>query len=107
MGHAFELVRRVIESEKSAETATVPAGAGSPVLSQRRPNLRDRIWEQKPKFEETIGFSVSDGAYAILEKDEFSKPIADLIVRILSAVLENGVVSNKDVLLKEMDKGIT
>ncbi len=106
VGQAFELVRRVIENEKSAETAKVPASAGTVALSQRKPNLHDRIWEQKPKFEETIGFSVSDGAYAILEKEEFSKPIADLIVRILTTILENGVVSNKDVLLKEMDKGI-
>jgi membrane-associated HD superfamily phosphohydrolase len=52
VGQAFELVRRVIESGKSAETANTPAGAGSPVLSHRKPNLHDRIWEQKPKFEE-------------------------------------------------------
>jgi len=106
VGQAFELVRRVIESEKSTEIANSAAGTGSPVLSHRKPNLRDRIWEQKPKFEEIIGFSVSDGAYAILEKEEFSKTIADMIVRILSTILENGVVSNKDILLKEMDKGI-
>ena len=106
VGQAFELVRRVIENEKSAEVFNFPAGTESPVLSRRKPNLRDHIWEHKSKFEEAIGFSVSDGAYAILEKEEFSKPIADLIIRILSTVLENGVVSNKDVLLKEMDKGI-
>jgi putative nucleotidyltransferase with HDIG domain len=106
VGQAFEYIRRVIETEKNAEIANSLNPANSPVLSHRKPNLRDRIWEQKPKFEETIGFTVSDGTYTILEKEEFSKSIADLIIRILSTVLENGVVSNKDVLLKEADKGI-
>ena len=106
VGQAFEMVRRVIEFEKSTDNANTPPASGSPVLSHRKPNLHDRIWEHKPKFEETIGFSVSDSAYTILEKEEFSKTIADLIVRILSTVMENGVVSNKDILLKEADKGI-
>lgn len=106
VGQAFEQVRRVIENEKNIESDPPTSAQGSPVLSHRKPNLHDRIWEQKPKFEETIGFSVSDGAYTILEKEEFSKNIADLIIRILSTVMENGVVSNKDILLKEADKGI-
>lgn len=103
---AFSLVRRIIESEKTAQITNNFSDVGSPVQPLHKPNLHDRIWEQKNKFEETIGFSVSDGAYAILEKDEFSKSTADLIVRILSTVFENGIVSNKDVLLKEIDKGI-
>jgi cyclic-di-AMP phosphodiesterase PgpH len=103
---AFELVRRAIEIEKSVDSLNTPTGPVSTALSHRKPNLRDRIWEQKPKFEEIIGFSISDGAYAVLEKEEFSKAVGDLIIRILSTVLENGVVSNKEVLLKEMDKGI-
>ncbi len=106
VGQAFGLVRRVIESDKTPETANALSGAGPPAISLHKPNLHDRILEQKSKFEAAIGFSVSDGNYAILEKEEFSKPVADQIVRILSTVLENGVVSNKDVLLKEMDKGI-
>jgi hypothetical protein len=104
--HAFALIRRVIQSEKSAENLNAPPIAGSPVLSLHKPNQHDRIWEHKLKFEDAIGFSVSDGAYTILEKEEFSKSTADLIVRILTAVYENGIVSNKDVLLKEIDKGI-
>ncbi len=106
VGQAFALIRRVIETEKSTETTNVPPSAGSPVLSLHKPNLHDRIWDHKLKFEDAIGFSVSDGAYTILEKEEFSKSTADLIVRILSTIYENGIVSNKDVLLKEIDKGI-
>ena len=60
----------------------------------------------KEEFERKIGFSVSNGAYKILEKEKFSDDIAKLITKILSIILQNGVVSNKVILLKEADKGI-
>ncbi len=102
---AFDLVRQAIEMEKTTEVSrSTGAVAASPPAA--RSTIHDRVWELKPKFEDVIGFSVSEGAYTILEKERFSKSIEDLIVRILSTILENGVVANKDVLLREADKGI-
>ncbi len=60
----------------------------------------------KEEFERKIGFSVSNGAYKILEKEKFSEDIVTVITKILSKILQNGVVSNKAILLKEADKGI-
>ncbi|MEA3429271.1 MAG: HD family phosphohydrolase, partial [Thermodesulfobacteriota bacterium] len=69
-------------------------------------SVHGRIWQMKGSFEETIGISVSKGAYQILEKEKFSKDISYLISRILTQILKNGVVTNKEILLKEADKGI-
>jgi len=106
VGRAFEIVRQIIETYEISKSTDVNPGSVSSLLSQHQMSLKEQIWEQKPKFEETIGFSISDGAYTILEKEKFSKSIADSIVRILTTILENGVVANKDVLLRETDKGI-
>jgi len=84
---AFSLPRSVLEDAESADTAA-------------------RIRALKPGFEKALGIEVSKGAYAILEKERFSKKIPDLIINILSRILDNGVVSNKEMLLKENEKGI-
>ena len=60
----------------------------------------------KEKFESLLGIPVSDGAYAILEKENFSKTIEALIYQITSDILDNGVVADKEALLREKDKGI-
>jgi len=49
---------------------------------------------------------VSDDAYEILIEEKFSSNIADLVSRILTEIINNGVVINKDILLKESDKAI-
>ncbi|MCK4468358.1 MAG: HD family phosphohydrolase, partial [Desulfobacterales bacterium] len=69
-------------------------------------SVHEQIWQMKKGFEETIGISVKKGAYQILEKKKFSKDISYLICRILTQILENGVVINKEILLKEADNGI-
>ena len=58
-------------------------------------------------FEEKTGVPISDGAFAILEKEGFSQDIEILLIRILTEILDNGVVTNKELLLREIDKGIT
>ncbi len=60
----------------------------------------------KADFEEKLGIAVSDEAYRILERELFVSGISLLINRIISEVLENGVVANKDILLREYEKGI-
>jgi len=69
-------------------------------------SVHDLIWQNKTAFEEMIGITVSDGAYKILENENFSENINLLIVKILSEILNNGVVANKEILLKEREKGI-
>lgn len=93
----FADLRAVFEDEIQNQSKGVPKDAAS---------AHGRIWKMKESFEKTIGISVSKGAYQILEKEEFSKDIAYLISKILTQILENGVVANKEILLKDADKGI-
>ena len=69
--------------------------------------LKPVIAEKRKYLEEKLGIRVNEGAYRALEKMGFSKEIADFINRILQEILFNGVVTNKDILLKETEKGIT
>jgi putative nucleotidyltransferase with HDIG domain len=94
---AFADLRAVFKDEMQDQGE----GAG-----KNKASVHKQIWQMKKGFEETIGISVSKGAYQVLEKKKFSKDISYLICRILTQVLENGVVTNKGILLKEADNGI-
>ncbi len=65
-----------------------------------------QVWQKKEGFEEKVGIPVSKGAFALLVEESFSKEIADLINRIVTEILNTGVVANKEILLRETDKGI-
>ena len=69
--------------------------------------MRNGCWKKRTLFEERIGLSISEVAFLILTKNEFSAEIPRLIANIISQVLTTGVVANKEILLKEADKGIT
>ncbi|MBU4258966.1 MAG: HDIG domain-containing protein, partial [Proteobacteria bacterium] len=69
-------------------------------------SLNEQFWALKESFEKKIGFTVSDDEYKILIKETFSSNIANLISKILTEIINNGVVINKDILLKKSDKGI-
>jgi hypothetical protein len=95
---AFALPRSVLESASPASSAPE---------SEKELDIHSEIMSLKSDFENKIGISVNKGAYLILENEKFSENISDLITNILSKILRNGVVANKDLLLKENDKGIT
>ncbi|NNF99576.1 MAG: HDIG domain-containing protein [Desulfobacteraceae bacterium] len=67
----------------------------------------DLIWSKKEYFEQELGIPVSHGAYTILVKEQFSTGISDLIKKIVTEIMKNGVVANKEILLKEAEKGIS
>lgn len=90
---AFSLPRTLFESA-SGEKSKRPVDIGSEVRAL------------KPEFEKALGIPVNNGAYKILENEKFSSNISDLIISILSEIMRNGVVANKDLLLKGNDKGI-
>ncbi|RJP84098.1 MAG: HDIG domain-containing protein [Desulfobacteraceae bacterium] len=92
---AFNLPRAVFES-----TPATGEKSKQPV------DITTAVRAMKPEFEKTLGIPVNDGAYKILENEKFSTHISNLIVSILSEIMRNGVVSNKDLLLKGNDQGI-
>lgn len=104
---AFNDIRAVFKAEKNQNKITLKSSeTASNGTINRATSVHDLIWQQKADFEENIGISVSDGAYKILEKETFLPNIANLICSISKEILDNGVVTNKELLLKETDKGI-
>ncbi|WP_022664538.1 HD family phosphohydrolase [Desulfospira joergensenii] len=64
------------------------------------------VLETKPAFEEKLGIQISKGAYNVLYKYRFSRDISEKIKTIMDKVLSNGIVGNKEILLREENKGI-
>ena len=83
-----------------------PTPMGPPTPGELAAARHQRVWQLKGEFETELGISVSDGAYAILEKQAFDETVAALINDILAKILGTGVVSNKEILLRRADKGI-
>ena len=107
INQAFKQPRSIYKAQKQI-TDTDKKQSSNPEQKKIQPaDLHNKIIGLKPKFEKIIGIPVSNGAYKILEKEKFSKEISDLIVKILSKILQNGVVANKDLLLRENEKGIS
>ncbi|MBU8848311.1 MAG: HDIG domain-containing protein [Desulfobacterales bacterium] len=64
------------------------------------------VLDTKPEFEEKLGIEISKGAYSIFYKYQFSPDITLKIKTIINKILTNGLVANKEILLKEAHKGI-
>jgi len=64
------------------------------------------ILDTKPEFEEKLGINISKGAYSIFYKHRFSLDITIKIKTIITKILTNGIVANKEILLSEVHKGI-
>ncbi|NNL77313.1 MAG: HDIG domain-containing protein, partial [Desulfobacterales bacterium] len=62
--------------------------------------------DKRKYLEDKLAIRVNKGAYRALANGGFTKETADLINRILLKILKNGVVTNKEILLKEAEKGI-
>jgi putative nucleotidyltransferase with HDIG domain len=116
---AFESMRKTIQEGISTTPdvfdPTDPPGL-SPLETEmdrrrieadRAQQIKKTIWEQKPEFEKKLGITLNSGAFTILEKESFANDIALFITKILSEVLDNGVVANKEIFLRETEKGIT
>jgi putative nucleotidyltransferase with HDIG domain len=105
---AFGDLRTVIESSRKIESLELANQLEPAEIARAEQNLSQQalIWEKQDQFEEIIGIDLSKGAYRALAREEFSKDLASLIAKILDKILANGVVTNKEILLKERDKGI-
>ncbi len=68
---------------------------------------KDIAWTQKESLEKQIGLKLSNGDFNLLAKANFDPAISQRIVNILNQIQSNGVVANKEVLLKEAGRGIT
>lgn len=107
---AFAIPLAAIEQSITAENLQMAADDAHPApladQSSDSVNLHARLADLKGEFEAALGLNLSDGAYAILNKESFSPEISGLINEILTKVMNSGVVSNKEMLLRDQDRGI-
>ncbi len=106
--NAFEEMRKIL-ADFDAQLSTAPPtdldqAPTEIVIDQERKKV---LWDKKEAFESRMGIDISRGAYKILVNESFSASIAERITKILDEIHSNGVVANKEILIKEVDKGIT
>jgi putative nucleotidyltransferase with HDIG domain len=105
---AFAEMSKIIEAENTPtnQDEATPLELEETIIEDKKLSLHDQLWAKRELFEDKIGFRVSKGAFRALEKEAFSQNIPVIINKTLVEILKNGVVTNKEILLKEMDKGI-
>ena len=102
---AFDELRATLETILSIDNLK-KSETSSSGNEEKKLIIHNLIWQKKADFEERVGISVSDADYKILELEAFSSEISNLISGILAEIYDNGVVANKEMLLKETDRGI-
>ncbi|MCJ8500648.1 HD family phosphohydrolase [Desulfatitalea alkaliphila] len=102
-----EQVRTVFARMRTRIEEAGLVGEGAQDTPPDRQALERAMAPHKESFETAMGIEVSRGAYRLLTAEMFSAAIAEIIVQIVDAIMSNGVVANKEVLLQEIDKGIT
>ncbi|MBC2711054.1 MAG: HDIG domain-containing protein [Desulfosarcina sp.] len=119
LNDAFDQLRLIYEHETrkmETESHTLPAPLSTtgeaPVEPADVPDLpqvplEERMLANKSLFENIIGIEISTGAFSTFTEHGFSKEIPRLLTTVITQVLSTGVVANKEILLKESDKGIT
>lgn len=95
-------------SDKIDQAFAIPRklyNTGPQTSEETAPPLETVISTRK-KFEAILGVPIGKSAFTILYKYNFDTEISDKIKKIITEILQNGVVANKEVLLKEEGKGI-
>ena len=106
---AFENLQKVYintdpEPLKSIEN---PENSSYELSDESSPDLETLIWNKKQAFETQLGLTISNGAFKILMEMKFAEELSNLITKVISEIMGKGIVVNKEILLNEMDKGIT
>ena len=108
---AFKRMRETLMVQEETRTSLPDANATevqAPVdtAAEERQKVENAIMAQKETFENMLGIKVSRGAFRLLINESFAPAIAETIVRIITEILSNGIVANKELLLNEAEKGI-
>ncbi|ETR73537.1 MAG: Metal dependent phosphohydrolase [Candidatus Magnetoglobus multicellularis str. Araruama] len=100
------------EPQSGTQTTDIHAQSQSNAQTQNTQPVNENseyikaIQSRKEIFLNKLGIQLSDTNYLTLVSKRFSKEIQDLTTQILRALLINGVVANKSLLLKEAISGI-
>ncbi len=83
----------------AANLPTTPPPAPQPSIDQIMAGKRQTI-------EERLGTKLDEETYSFLVESDFATAIAQRITHILTEILKSGIVTSKDILLKEGERGI-
>ena len=95
------------KSQKSAVASDDVSTTELPEIPVADPQaLIDEAKRKRDEFQDIIGFKLSDDTFKAFEEAGFAHSFVETISDLLSPVLKVGVVSNKELLVAERDKGI-
>ncbi len=93
----------------NADVTTAPAPAVSippPPPPVPQPSIEQIMADKRPGFEERLGAKMDRETYGFLIESGFAPALARRMIHILTEILKSGIVTNKDILLKEGERGI-
>ncbi len=101
---AFADMRMQTNSEEGASDA--PESAGTRPGNETNPNAHENTTQLKERLETKLGISLRADTFAVLKRNGFAEDIAKDISNLIASVLDVGVVTNRELLLKESPRGI-
>jgi len=100
---AFDLMQTI---GKETEGQLSEASGANPSSTPLEKQLEDAYVKVQREFAQMLGLSVNSEAFRILMDANFDPVISSSLTEIVTELLTPGIVSNKDILLKEVGKGI-
>lgn len=102
---AFDSIRTFLAEERQTPAPPPPDRAVETDMQVAVPSS-DKILKQKSSFEDLLGVGITDQTFAILLNHNFEQPLESTVSDILKRVFEQGIVSNKTLLLEAHDKDL-
>lgn len=103
--NAAQLPEEAVLTENPEPQLSLPPADAAPIESDTLP-VRQSLMEKQAEFYENLGITLREDTFQLLVDADFSRTISDRMIQILYEIMEGGVVSNKEILLRESEKGI-
>lgn len=98
---------RAIMDDRSSVKSRVKAPASSKHGGGSGTTVHAVVWAKKDEFSQKLGVAVTDDHFLLLEKNGFSRDIENLVCDIVTGIMDTGIVANKEILLRQADKGVS
>ena len=98
---------RAIMDDRSSGKSRVKASVSSKRGGGSGTTVHAVVWAKKDEFSQKLGVVVTDDHFLLLEKNGFSRDIETLVCDIVTGIMDTGIVANKEILLRQADKGIS
>ncbi|MBP1724962.1 MAG: receptor with intracellular metal dependent phosphohydrolase [Deltaproteobacteria bacterium] len=103
LASAFAVVRPLFLDTGSSGRGGEGGARG---LREMQKSPREQVFALKKEFEAKVGGTLSDRDYAILVQEKFDPRLEEGVTRLAESVFAVGVVSNKTLLLSQLQRGV-